>query len=105
MFKMRHDVQMTSRNVYQNLYKHHTRLDVRKNFFPERVINDWNKLPLELKTAQDKTTFKFTMTKLSRCKEKRDEFNAKKNKHCKNEQICALAVKNIYLFPTYFGEL
>ena len=58
LFEMRDGVQTTRRNICLNLYKHHTYLDVRKNFFTERVINDWNRLPLEVKTAEDTTTFK-----------------------------------------------
>ena len=30
--------------VCLNLYKRHTRLDVRRHFFTEMVINDWNQL-------------------------------------------------------------
>jgi hypothetical protein len=54
---------MTRGNVYLNLYKHHTCLDIRKNLSTERVINDWNKLPLEVKTAQDTKTSKIYIDK------------------------------------------
>jgi hypothetical protein len=42
LFELRNGVQMAHGNVYLNLYKHHKRLDI-KNFFTERVPNDWNK--------------------------------------------------------------
>ena len=58
LFEMKDGVQSTRGNICLNLYKHHTRLEIRKNFFTERVINDWNQLPLEVKTAVDTTTFK-----------------------------------------------
>jgi hypothetical protein len=38
LFEIRVGVQVTSRNVYLNLHKHHTRLDIRKNFFTEREL-------------------------------------------------------------------
>jgi hypothetical protein len=49
---MRDGVQLASGNVYLNLYKHHTHLDIKKNFSPERFIHDWIKLP-QVKIAQD----------------------------------------------------
>ena len=58
LFEMRDGIQLTRGNICLNLYKHHTRLEIRRNFFTERVINDWNHLPLEVKTAQDTSTFK-----------------------------------------------
>ena len=58
LFEMRDGIQLTRGNICLNLYKHHTRLEIRKNFFTERVINDWNHLPLEVKTAEDTSTFK-----------------------------------------------
>jgi hypothetical protein len=58
LFDLRDGVQMTLGNVYLDLYKHFTCLDIRKNFLIIKVINDWNKLPLEVNTAQDTTTFK-----------------------------------------------
>jgi hypothetical protein len=37
LFEMKDDVQMIRGNVYLNLFKH-SHLDIRKNFFTERVI-------------------------------------------------------------------
>ena len=41
-----------------NLFKHHTHLKIRNNFFTERVMNEWNNLTLAVKKAEDTTTFK-----------------------------------------------
>ena len=57
LFEIRDVIQLTEGNICLNLFKHHTGLDIMKNFFTERVINDWNKLPLEVKTAEDTSTF------------------------------------------------
>jgi len=35
-----------------------TRLDVRKNFFKNRITNDWNSLPMEIRTAGSTNSFK-----------------------------------------------
>ena len=35
-----------------------SRLDVRKNFFTSRIVNDWNKIPLEIRTAPSINSFK-----------------------------------------------
>ena len=40
------------------IYKQHTRLNVRKYFFTERIINDWNKLPTEAIKAKNINAFK-----------------------------------------------
>ena len=40
------------------IYKQHTRLNVRKYFFTERIINDWNKLPKEAIKAKNINAFK-----------------------------------------------
>jgi hypothetical protein len=37
--------------------------DIRKNLFAKRVINDRNKLPMDVKTAQDTNTFKISQDK------------------------------------------
>ena len=63
LFEMRDGVQLTRGNIFLNLYKHHTHLEIRRNFFTERVINDWNQLPLEVKTAEDTTIFKINYDK------------------------------------------
>ena len=35
-----------------------TNLEVRKNFFPCRVVNAWNELPVEIRTASSVNSFK-----------------------------------------------
>ena len=35
-----------------------SKLDIRQNFFSQRVINEWNGLPTELKTCQTVSSFK-----------------------------------------------
>jgi hypothetical protein len=40
------------------LIKNRSRLNLRKNFFSQRVINDWNKLPEEVISAQSVDVFK-----------------------------------------------
>jgi len=48
----------TRGNANQNLFKHHTRLEIRRNFFTQRVINSWNVLPLDVKNATSVLSFK-----------------------------------------------
>jgi transcriptional regulator of acetoin/glycerol metabolism len=48
----------TRGNTNQNLFKHHVNLEIRKNFFTQRVINNWNNLPLSLKNATSTLDFK-----------------------------------------------
>ena len=35
-----------------------TTLEIRKNFFPSRVVNAWNTLPVEVRTASSVNSFK-----------------------------------------------
>ena len=70
LFEMMDGVQLTRGNICLNLFKHHTRLEIRRNFFTERVINDWNQLPLEVKTAGDTQTFKIYYDKFYESKKK-----------------------------------
>ena len=44
-----------------------TRLDVRKHFFKNRVTNDWNNLPIEIRTAQSTNSFKNYYDEYLRC--------------------------------------
>ncbi len=46
---------VTCGNFYLNLYKHHACFRYQKELL-YRVINDWDELPLQAKTAQDSTT-------------------------------------------------
>ena len=40
------------------IFKKHTRLNIRKFFFTERIINDWNKLTQKAVEAKDVNAFK-----------------------------------------------
>ena len=40
------------------LYKHNSRLDTRKNFFSQRVIDMWNKLDIDLIACHTLSAFK-----------------------------------------------
>ena len=40
------------------LYRENVRLDVRKFFFSERIVDRWNQLPQEVVNATSLTTFK-----------------------------------------------
>ena len=73
LFEMRDGVQLTRGNICLNLFKRHTRLEVRRHFFTERVINDWNQLPLEVKTAEDTQTFKINYDKFYESKKKMED--------------------------------
>jgi hypothetical protein len=37
----------------QNLKQGRSRLDLRKNYFTQRVINEWNKIPADIKQARN----------------------------------------------------
>jgi hypothetical protein len=50
----------TRGNTNQNLFKHHVRSEVRRNFFTQRVVNGWNSLPLEVKSAASTLAFKIS---------------------------------------------
>ena len=41
-----------------NILSEKTRLDIRKYFFKNRVTNDWNSLPIEIRTAPSVNNFK-----------------------------------------------
>ena len=40
------------------LAKSRSRLDIRKNFFSQRVVNEWNSLPCEVVEAESVNAFK-----------------------------------------------
>ena len=48
------------------LYTKRSRLELRKNFFSQRVVTHWNKLPESVVTAETVNTFK---NRLDRCNE------------------------------------
>ena len=54
-FKMREN---PTRGHKQKIYKQHSRLNIRKYFYTQRVVNDWNKLPEEAVNATTLTQFK-----------------------------------------------
>ena len=47
-----------TRGHNQKIYKQHSRLNLRKYFFTQRVVNDWNQLPEEAVNATTVTQFK-----------------------------------------------
>ena len=53
----RHDVETRSHEA-NNIVVEKCRLNVRKNFFVNRVVNDWNDLPIEVKYATSTNAFK-----------------------------------------------
>ena len=63
LFDPRKGIHNTRGNVSTNLLKHHTRHKLRKNFFTQRLINQWNEMPLKFKEAKD-VTFKILYDKL-----------------------------------------
>ena len=54
-FRMRNN---QTRGHNQKIYKQHSRLNLRKYFFTQRVVNDWNQLPEEAVNATTVTQFK-----------------------------------------------
>ena len=58
--------QSTRSNSYPlNLEKRRFRLEVRKNFFSTRVIDDWNKLSVDIKESNSVKEFKNRLSKIS----------------------------------------
>ena len=47
-----------TRGHSKKFYKSRSRLDVRKNIFSQRVVNDWNSLPESLISVEDLNSFK-----------------------------------------------
>ncbi len=55
------DVERRTRSIADsliNLRAQAARLEVRKNFFPNRVVEDWNKIPASLKKRYCDEKFK-----------------------------------------------
>lgn len=48
----------TRQTVKQNIVGEKTRLNVRKFYFSQRVISDWNKLPVHVQNAKSLSLFK-----------------------------------------------
>ena len=48
------------------LVKHRSRLDIRKNFFSQRVVNDWNSLPEIVVESESVNSFKNNYDKFAR---------------------------------------
>ena len=55
MFKLK---ESQARGHSLKIFKQHSRLDSRKYFFSQRVVNDWNKLPKEAINAKNLLSFK-----------------------------------------------
>ena len=47
-----------------NLVKKRSNLEIRKNFFTERVVEHWNSLPMSLKNAPTLKNFKYELKKM-----------------------------------------
>ena len=81
---------------YLQHFKHTPEYIVNKyamNFFTERVITKWNKLPLEVKTAEDTSTFKITMAStIEKWRKMKKKYWKRTAEHCLYTQICAFAV-------------
>ena len=45
-------------NLNLNLIKPNARLEIRRNFYSNRVIDSWNRLPLDVKRATSTNQFK-----------------------------------------------
>ena len=41
-----------------NLKRKHSRLEIRKHFFTNRVVDDWNRLPSDIKNSNNVNNFK-----------------------------------------------
>ena len=55
--QIRHDI--NTRSAAEGLLvPPKTSLEVRKNFFSSRLVNDWNDLPIEVRTATSVNSFK-----------------------------------------------
>ena len=52
----------TTRGHNYKFFKTHVKLDTRKNFFSQRVINDWNNLPKEAVNSATLLGFKIKLT-------------------------------------------
>ena len=50
--------QTRTRGHCQKLYKDHSRLELRKHVFSQRIINDWNSLPELVITSKSVNIFK-----------------------------------------------
>ena len=53
----------TTRGHDQKLYKQSFRLDVRRNSFSQRIINDWNSLPMSVVNEESLDRFKARLDK------------------------------------------
>ena len=60
LFKLR---ESQTRGHSHKIYKKHTRLNIMKYFFTQRVVNDWNQLPTEAVNAKSLVTFKTIINK------------------------------------------
>ena len=63
-----------TRGYNYKIEKTRSRLDIRKNFFSQRIVNGWNSLPGDVVGAESINSFKNRYDKFAfgqRCKEKR----------------------------------
>jgi hypothetical protein len=48
-----------------NLKQGNSRLEIRKNFFTQRIVREWNKIPKEIKRAKNVAGFKSAYKNIS----------------------------------------
>ena len=59
-------LQTTRTSAYPlNLKKDRSKLELRKNFFSNRIVDDWNNLPIEIKDSRTVKEFKHKISELS----------------------------------------
>ncbi len=62
LFKLADSIDPTTRGHPLKLNKQHVKLNIRKHFFSQRVINDWNQLPCSTVKATTLLDFKIKLT-------------------------------------------
>ena len=52
------DITLTRSAENEKLVKEKNRTNVRQHYFSNRIVNDWNDLPLEVRSAENVHSFK-----------------------------------------------
>ena len=66
LFEMSNASRPNTRGHSQKLVKKRSRLEVRKNFFSQRVVNAWNGLPQSVVDAKSVNSFKNKLDKIDK---------------------------------------